>query len=116
MFRKLEEANALLKENVLVESANNAMDPIYSSDPTKWRKFGNSLYLRLLLRVAHKTETNAVAKIKEILETNAAEYPIMQSNAETAALYYTNVQPYMNPNYNVRDIDFNGTRGILNFY
>lgn len=116
IFRKLEEANTLLKENAAVESANTAMDPIYNSDPAKWRKFNNSLYLRLLLRVAHKTEANAVAKIKEILETNVAEYPIMQSNAETAALYYTNVQPYMNPNYNARDIDFNGTRGYSEFF
>ena len=115
VFRKLEEANSLLKENVAVESANTAMDPIYNSDPAKWRKFGNSLYLRLLLRVAHKTESNAVAKIKEILETNVDEYPIMESNAETAALYYTNVQPYMNPNFNARDIDFNGNRGYSEF-
>jgi len=115
IFRKLEEANTLLKENVVVESANTAMDPIYNSDPTKWRKFGNSLYLRLLLRVAHKTETNAVAKIKEILETNAGEYPIMQSNTETAALYYTNVQPYMNPNFTMRDFDFNRSKGYAEF-
>ncbi|MGE8293293.1 MAG: SusD/RagB family nutrient-binding outer membrane lipoprotein [Sphingobacterium sp.] len=116
IFRKLEEANTLLKENVLVESANTAMDPIYNSDPTKWRKFGNSLYLRLLLRLAHKTETSAVDKIKEILETKVAEYPIMQSNAETAALYYTNVQPYMNPNFTMRDIDFNRSKGYGEFF
>lgn len=116
IFKKLEEANALLKENSAVELANAEMDPVFSSDPTKWRKFSNSLYLRLLLRVAHKAESNAISKIKEILETNAGEYPIMQSNAETAALYYTNVQPYMNPNYNARDIDFNGNRGYSEFF
>ncbi|MGE8426509.1 MAG: SusD/RagB family nutrient-binding outer membrane lipoprotein [Sphingobacterium sp.] len=116
IFRKLEEANTLLKGKVAVESTNLAMDPIFNSDPAKWQKFGNSLYLRLLLRIAHKSETNAVAKIKEILETNAAEYPVMQSNAETAALYYTNVQPYMNPYFNSRDIDFNGNKGYSEFF
>lgn len=116
LFLKLEKANALLKKNVSPDENDLAFDPIYNSSPEKWRKFGNSLYLRLLLRVSHIPQSNAAAKIKEILETNSGEYPIMASNDDSAILYFTNTQPYLNPYYNDRAIDFNGNRGYAEFF
>lgn len=116
LLLKLERANELLKENVTVESGNAAFDPIYNSDPAKWRKLGNSLYLRLLLRTSHKTELNSIEKIKEILETNTAEYPIMTINEESAALRFTAQEPFLNPFFNTRDIDFNGDKGYSEFF
>ncbi|MCI0920086.1 SusD/RagB family nutrient-binding outer membrane lipoprotein [Sphingobacterium rhinopitheci] len=113
---KLERANELLKENVAVESGNNGFDPIYGSDPTKWRKLGNSLYLRLLLRTSHKPELNSVEKIKEIVDNNPAEYPIMNSNDESAILKFISQEPYLNPFYNARDLDFNGDKGYSEFF
>jgi len=116
LFLKLERANQLLKTTETVETANTMSDPIFKADALKWRKFANSLYLRLLLRVAHKPELNAQAKIKEILETNVAEYPIMQSNEDSAILRFTGEQPYLNPYFNARDIDFNGDKGYAEFF
>ncbi|WP_420712323.1 SusD/RagB family nutrient-binding outer membrane lipoprotein [Pedobacter sp. SL55] len=83
LFKKLEEANELLKAGtpIAVDS-----DPVYKGDIAKWRKLGNSLYLRLLLRIAGKTEvaTNVIAKMKEIIDVNPANYPIMENNDASA--------------------------------
>ena len=94
IFKQLEEANNLLKTGTNVPSAS---DPIYGGIVTNWRKFGNSLYLRLLLRVSAKAEMNAPAKIKEIIDTNPANYPIMTSNAESAILRWSGTAPYVSP-------------------
>ena len=72
---KLEEANTLLKLNQTLTDEQLALDPLYgrnlgpqSSATTVnyWRKFGNSLYLRLLLRASGAVESNAIAKVAEI--------------------------------------------------
>lgn len=116
LLLKLERANSLLKEGVAVESSNSGFDPIYATDAAKWRKLGNSLYLRLLLRTSHKAELNSLMKIKEILETNTVEYPIMTSNEESAILKFTTQEPYLNPFSNTRDLDFNGDKGYSEFF
>lgn len=116
LLLKLERANALLKENVSVESGNTGFDPIYATDAAKWRKLGNSLYLRLLLRTAHKSELHSVEKIKEILENNTSEYPIMEASEESAILKFTSQEPYLNPYFNARDLDFNGDKGYSEFF
>lgn len=116
LFAKLDTANTLLKENAKVESGNVGFDPIFATDPAKWRKLGNSLYLRLLQRTSHKSELNSVEKIKEILETSASEYPIMTSNEEAAILRFTNQEPYLNPFFNARDLDFNGDKGYSEYF
>ncbi len=96
IFDKLEQANQLLKEgtNILATS-----DPVYGGNVANWRKFSNSLYLRLLLRVSAKGEVAefAIAKIKEIVDEKPGEYPIIGSNAESAILRWTGVAPYNSP-------------------
>jgi hypothetical protein len=87
IFKQLEEANTLLaKGDAIVLSS----DPVYKGDVTKWRKFANSLYLRLLLRISGKAEVQqqCIAKIKQIAE-DPVQYPIFQSNADCARLEWT---------------------------
>ena len=106
MFQKLEQANALLDSNRAISASS---DPVFNGNISRWRKFGNSLYLRLLLRVSGKAEVSAqaVAKIKDIVETNAAKYPIMTNNDESAILRWTGSGPYTSPlNNGVREQDF----------
>jgi hypothetical protein len=109
LFKKLEEANTLLTAGTPITASS---DPVFNGDVAKWRKFCNSLYLRLLLRVSGKSEVapTVIAKIKEIVDTNPAKYPIMTSNSETASLRWTGeigtgvyVSPYVN---GVRTQDF----------
>lgn len=116
LFRKLEEANTLLAANEALTTDQKALDPLYAGDHTLWRKFGNSLYLRLLLRVSGKPEMNAPEKIKEIVETNKANYPIFTSNAESAILRFTTTPPYVSAFYTYRDYDFNGDNGLSQFF
>ena len=66
---KLEQANDLLKNNTAIVGSS---DPVYGGDVTKWRRLGNSLYLRLLLRMSGKSEVASavMTKIKEIVDLN----------------------------------------------
>lgn len=107
LFTMLEEANTLLTASSATTNAIAATsDPIYAGDRAKWRKLGNSLYLRLLLRVSAKTEVKAIDKIKEIVDTKASTYPIISSNEESAVLRWTGVAPYVSPFASWRDADW----------
>lgn len=94
VFKKLEQANTLLASGANVASSS---DPIYNGVAANWRKFGNSLYLRLLLRVSSKSELNVAAKFKEMIDTNPANYPIMTVNDDSAILRWTGTAPYVSP-------------------
>lgn len=110
LFTKLEEANNLFTGNKAIDVAS---DPLYKGDITLWRKFCNSLHLRLLLRLSGKQEVanNVIAKIKDIVDTNPAKYPTFASNAESAVLKWNGgtitTDPYTNPYVNgLRENDF----------
>lgn len=119
LFKKLEDANTLLSSGDAIIATG---DPVYQGDITKWRRFGNSLYLRLLLRVSGKTEVSAqvVSKIKEMIDTNPTKYPIMQNNTHTAKILWNGTNsssavyssPFM---INVRAVDFR-TPAICAFF
>jgi hypothetical protein len=99
LLNQLEEANTLLSNG---DTIRKTSDPIYKGDVTKWRKFCNSLYLRLLLRISGKAEVQqqCIAKIKQIAE-NPAQYPVFQNNADCARLLWnggtSTTDPYTNP-------------------
>lgn len=119
LFNKLEEANKLLSEGKAITASS---DPVYQGDINKWRRFGNSLYLRLLLRISGKSEvsTQAIAKIKEIAETNKGNYPIMENNTHTAKILWngtnSSTSVYSSPfMISVRAVDFR-TPAITNFF
>jgi len=114
IFKRLEEANTLLASNTSIVASS---DPVYNGSILKWRKFGNSLYLRLLMRLSGKAEvaTEVRAKIRDIVETNAGNYPIMASNDESAILRWTGAPPYISPLMSVREQDFRFP-GVASFF
>lgn len=116
LFRKLELANVLLKSSPDLTPDRVFSDPIYGGQAMNWRKFGNSLYLRLLLRVSGTGELNAQEKIWEIVEGAPANYPVFQSNEESAILYFSGELPYQNTFHNSRPFDFNGDKGYSEFF
>ncbi len=117
LLADLEEANVLLTGTTVNFGAG---DILYGGDPVKWRKFANSLKLRLLNRAAGTpwtftydmagTQTDvtttpgaaamadADAQIAAIL-ANPTQYPIFTSNDDNAALAYPGI-PYRNPIFN----------------
>jgi hypothetical protein len=119
LFKKLEEANTLLADGVAIIPTG---DPVYQGDVSKWRRLGNSLYLRMLLRISVKAEVSAqvIAKIKEMVDTNPTKYPIMQTNAHTAKVLWngtnSSTSVYSSPfMINVRAVDFR-TPAITKFF
>lgn len=116
LFRKLEEANTLLAANQELTVDDKALDPLFNGDLSKWRKFGNAMYLRLLMRVSGKPEMKAAEKIKEIAETKKADYPVFTSNNESAILRFTTVPPYTSAFNTYREYDFNGDNGLCSFF
>ncbi|SDK01805.1 Starch-binding associating with outer membrane [Catalinimonas alkaloidigena] len=73
-------------------------DILYGGDMLKWKKFANSLSLRLLNRQlgAPDPVIDVVAEMTRIL-TNPTQYPVFESVAEHAALNYLNAAPNNNP-------------------
>ena len=111
LFKQLEEANTLLANGSAIVVSS---DPLYKGDIAKWRKLGNSLYLRLLMRISGKADVQqqCIDKIKQIAE-HPADYPIFQNNADCARLQWSGgtstTDPYTSPFVNgVRAQDFRG--------
>ncbi|MBB5395049.1 SusD/RagB family nutrient-binding outer membrane lipoprotein [Mucilaginibacter sp. AK015] len=96
IFKNLEAADTLLNG---AANVTDASDPVFNGNALKWRKFGNSLYLRLLLRLSGKAEVSeaCIAKIKQIVDTNPDDYPVMTSNDDAAVLRWTGVGALTSP-------------------
>ncbi|KLT66892.1 SusD/RagB family nutrient-binding outer membrane lipoprotein [Pedobacter sp. BMA] len=112
LIAKLAEANELLKTGTSISASS---DPVYSGDVAKWRRLANSLRLRLLLRISGKSEVAqaTIATIKEMIDTNPANFPLMESSDQTAKILWNGTEsstdvyssPFM---VNVRPVDFRG--------
>jgi hypothetical protein len=93
MFAELEEANTLYAANPVFQKPE--LDGMYGGSMEKWRKFNNSLYLRLLCRVSGRSSMNAATKISEIMR-NPTTYPVFTSNDDNATVKFSGVDPYLN--------------------
>ncbi|HEU4608022.1 MAG TPA: SusD/RagB family nutrient-binding outer membrane lipoprotein [Chitinophagaceae bacterium] len=69
-------------------------DVIFKGDVSKWRKFCNSVRLRVAIRMSLKDPVTAKNVITEILG-DPTGYPIMQTNADNAYLWFPGVSPDM---------------------
>ena len=103
LFADLEAANNIYATSPVFQ--NPAMDGIYGGKMDNWRKFNNSLYLRLLCRVSGRSEMNAGAKITEIMN-NADKYPVFTSNNDNAIVKFSGLDPYRNYFYDMTEGNF----------
>ncbi|MDF2475729.1 MAG: hypothetical protein K0S24_1212 [Sphingobacterium sp.] len=71
----LKEANSFFK-NASATNEFNRADILNSGNLTKWRKYANSLRLRLLMRISAIEENKAKTDIMEMLN-NPTEYPLL---------------------------------------
>lgn len=88
LLASLEEANTLLSE--VNDGLDATADILYGGNVAKWRKFANSLRLRLLMRISDKVDVDD--RINEIVN-NPGQYPLFESNSDNAEL------PYLNGSY-----------------
>jgi hypothetical protein len=89
-----------------------------SSNPgiVKWKKFCNSLRLRLLLRISKREgEVNVNEQINIIL-SDPAKYPVFTANADDAIFRYPGTFPYFNPYYNARQLDWRDGTYFTQFF
>lgn len=89
LLKELKEAN----EQITVgEESYGSADLIYNGDMDEWKKFCNSLRLRVAIRMADVKETEAAAAINDAIATG-----IFESNADDALLRYLASPPNNNP-------------------
>ena len=88
-------------------------DILFQNDITKWRKFTNSLRMRLLLRISNRSETNAFQQLAT-MANNPTLYPVFTNNAESAIFKVTGVTP--NISTWTRPQDFNLSVKIASFF
>ena len=94
LLADLEYANSIYDTSVAMSSAQR--DLLYGGDMMKWRKFNNSLYLRLLMRLSNRDrEMGIAARVRAVFE-DSAEWPVFTSNDDNATFYYDEVNPFVN--------------------
>lgn len=85
MLNDLEQANQLLKNTD--PSLTIKRDILYNGNTGAWRKFANSLRLRILMRESEKLD---VAAAVSAIFNNPAEYPVFETVDDQATLVYNN--------------------------
>ena len=89
LLKKLEMANDLINTDESIQG-----DLLYMGNMSKWKKFGNSLRLRLLMRISNVQDVSAA--LKEIVE-NPVTFPIFESTADDAIYSYSGTTPNLSP-------------------
>lgn len=105
LLEDLEKANELFNET----ASFAANDLIYQNDVAKWKKFTNSLRLRLYMRVSNRPEMKSQEKIYEIFN-NGDKYPVFENNGDEAIMRFSGVSPFINGFSNYRTAEFGGNR------
>lgn len=122
LLKDLETANGLFDET---KALTYAGDLVYNANTLtggknpgilRWKKFTNSLRLRLLLRVLKRDgEVNAKEQITAIL-ADPVKFPVMTATADDAIFRYPGTFPYFNPNYNARPSDWRDGNYFTEFF
>lgn len=90
LLADLETANSILAEGP--KPMKTGLDKMYNDDAVKWRKFANSLKVRILCRIA-VTDDKYWNEIQKILDS-PDEYPVFTSNDDNAVVPFTGTDPY----------------------
>jgi len=106
LLNELARANALIK----VGGVSVKGDILYEGDMDKWKRLGNSLRLRLLMRISHKV--NVGFELQAIAD--AGEY--FKSNEQQAVLPYLRTYPNTHPVYALSLTEFDQTRLSQSFF
>lgn len=83
-----------------------AEDILFQNNVLKWKKFTNSLKMRLLLRVSNRAETKAFEKLA-YMSDHPEIYPVFTTTAEGAILKVTGISPNMSPWGRPQDFNLN---------
>ncbi|MTI26990.1 SusD/RagB family nutrient-binding outer membrane lipoprotein [Fulvivirga kasyanovii] len=98
----------LQKANELLGTSGEALegDILYEGDVNKWKKFANSLRLRILMRLSDRVDPSSA--MQAILNDPAT--PVFESNEDQASLTYLLDAPNQQPLYTTRSGSFDEYR------
>lgn len=94
-----------LANEVLIGATNVSGDILYNGDILKWRKFANSLRLRLLMRISDRQDPSIA--MQEIV-SNPSNYPIFEGNEDAAVIQWNADNPQ--PKYETRSGSYDEVR------
>lgn len=109
-IKNLDSANNLY---LTTKSMIYGTEILYANNVSKWKKFTNSLRMRLLLRLSRKANVNAYAQLKTMID-NPTKYPVFASNDDAAILKLSGITPLTSPWG--RPIDFTTFRAVGKFF
>ena len=89
IFQNLTDANTLVNTNLSVEG-----DLLFNGDMMKWKKFCNSLHIRLLMRVSNKIDITT--DLSEMV-SKPLTYPLFMANSDNAIYKYSGAFPNISP-------------------
>ncbi|KAA2241019.1 SusD/RagB family nutrient-binding outer membrane lipoprotein [Chitinophaga agrisoli] len=117
LLKLLDTANTLFTPGPLTYGGDLLYDPTNAGTGTmKWKKFANSLKLRLLLRISKRDgEVNVKEQINTLL-ADPAKYPMFTGNANEAIMKYPGTYPYFNPFYNTRQLEWRDQVYLTKFF
>ena len=95
--------------NELLDPAKTSIsgDILFNGDIMKWKKFANSLLLRIHMRLSDRV--NPASAMQAILN-NPSNFPVMESNEDNAAVQYLSDLPNQQPLYTTRSGSFDEYR------
>ncbi|WP_313376929.1 SusD/RagB family nutrient-binding outer membrane lipoprotein [Chishuiella sp.] len=117
LLADLEKANSLYVSTLNLKYGKDILYPTTDSknanlNVDNWKKFTNSLKMRILLRISNRN-TNAFSEIKKIID-NPKIYPIFTSDTESAVLQLSGLAPYLSPW--PRAQDYRDSRSFTTFF
>jgi len=86
---------------------------LFENNLSNWKKFTNSLRMRLLLRVSNKAEMNSWNLLNTMI-SDPVTYPVFNSNSESAIMDISGVSPMLSPWG--RAVDFTSFRAAAEFF
>lgn len=69
---------------------------LYSNNVSNWKRFTNSLQMRLLLRLSKRTEMGTLTKLRTIID-NPTKYPVFTTNDQAAVVKLSGITPFVSP-------------------
>lgn len=94
ILAQLKEAATLMNQNAGDLLGDG--DILFNGDMMKWKRFTNSLRLRAAIRISDVAPDLARQHIEEIAG-DPGTYPVMQSNADNAFIWWPGSAPYQEP-------------------
>ncbi|HEY1022360.1 MAG TPA: SusD/RagB family nutrient-binding outer membrane lipoprotein [Flavisolibacter sp.] len=89
----LDSANKLY---VTAKAMSYGTDILYANNVGNWKRFTNSLRMRLLLRVSNRAEMNAWEQLRTMI-SNPATYPVFTANDQSAIIALSGITPLVSP-------------------